>query len=212
MSLVPIIQPPIMRALTTKKERVIVMRAGRDARLQDDQAPLSPSSSPSSRGLIAPKGLPLLGTIMLGNLMRECGVVTRLTEGLRKRDRQHRDPVPRPLHRRHDGGPTPFSSPQTLIILGLGLRRHLPRYRLRRPVRQAHVRPDRRQGQSPHRRGGHFRLPDGGARRPERGAASTTRRTTCSCTPMGANAGGQIGSVIAAAVMLSVLRGMGFGG
>ena len=79
MALVPIIQPPIMKALTTEKERVIKMAA------------IKRSVSPSTRllfpivvtvigGLIAPKGLPLLGTIMLGNFMRESGVVARLTK------------------------------------------------------------------------------------------------------------------------------------
>ena len=77
MALVPIIQPPIMRVLTTPAERVIRM------------APIKRSVSPQTKllfpivvtlitGLIAPKGLPLMGTIMLGNFMRECAVVTRL--------------------------------------------------------------------------------------------------------------------------------------
>ena len=79
MALVPIIQPPIMRALTTPKERVIKM------------APIKRSVSVQTKllfpivvtlvtGLLAPKGLPLMGTIMLGNFMRECGVVGRLAK------------------------------------------------------------------------------------------------------------------------------------
>jgi len=79
MALVPIIQPPIMRALTTPAERVIKM------------APIKRSVSTQTKllfpvvvtlvtGLLAPKGLPLMGAIMLGNFMRECGVVTRLTK------------------------------------------------------------------------------------------------------------------------------------
>ena len=77
MALVPIIQPPIMRALTTPRERIIRM------------APIKKTVSPQTKllfpivvtlvtGLLAPKGLPLMGTIMLGNFMRECAVVTRL--------------------------------------------------------------------------------------------------------------------------------------
>ncbi|MCU0602559.1 MAG: sodium ion-translocating decarboxylase subunit beta [Desulfobacterales bacterium] len=81
MSLVPIIQPPIMRFLTTEKERQINM---------SELASTSPASKTTKivfpivvtifGGLIAPNGLPLLATIMLGNLMKECGVVGRLTK------------------------------------------------------------------------------------------------------------------------------------
>ncbi|MEW5908233.1 MAG: sodium ion-translocating decarboxylase subunit beta [Thermodesulfobacteriota bacterium] len=79
MSLVPVIQPPIMRALTTQKERVINMEsqsqpASKTARI------VFPIVVTVAGGLIAPKGLPLLGTIMLGNLMKECGAVSRLTK------------------------------------------------------------------------------------------------------------------------------------
>jgi oxaloacetate decarboxylase beta subunit len=79
MSLVPVIQPPIMRALTTHKERIINMEsqtkpASKTARI------LFPILVTIVGGLIAPKGLPLLGTIMLGNLMKESGAVSRLTK------------------------------------------------------------------------------------------------------------------------------------
>lgn len=79
MSLVPIIQPPIMRALTTEKERTVRMDietkpASKNARI------LFPIVVTVVGGLIAPQGLPLLGTIMLGNLMKESGVVARLTK------------------------------------------------------------------------------------------------------------------------------------
>jgi oxaloacetate decarboxylase beta subunit len=79
MSLVPVIQPPIMKLLTTRKEREINMSkvtentpASKAARI------VFPIVVTIFGGFIAPKGLPLLATIMLGNLMRECGVVTRL--------------------------------------------------------------------------------------------------------------------------------------
>ncbi len=75
--LVPLIQPPIMRALTSREERTTRMAAApssvsRSARI------VFPVLVTIVNGLIAPKGLPLMATIMLGNLMKESGVVTRL--------------------------------------------------------------------------------------------------------------------------------------
>jgi sodium ion-translocating decarboxylase beta subunit len=79
MSLVPILQPPIMRLLTTKKERMTVMKAVAKPVSKTTKL-LFPLVITILGGIIAPKGLPLLGTIMLGNLMRESGVVSRLTK------------------------------------------------------------------------------------------------------------------------------------
>ncbi len=79
MSLVPVIQPPIMKFLTTEKERVIDMNAFTDSKPVSKEAKIVfPIVVTVVGGLIAPKGVPLLATIMLGNLMRECGVVNRL--------------------------------------------------------------------------------------------------------------------------------------
>ena len=79
MSLVPIIQPPIMRFLTTKKERETVMKPVARPVSKTTKL-LFPLVITILGGLIAPKGLPLLATIMLGNLMKESGVVARLTK------------------------------------------------------------------------------------------------------------------------------------
>ena len=79
MALVPIIQPPIMRALTTKKEKVVKMGVVRTSVSQRTKI-FFPLVVMLITGLIAPKGLPLIGTIMLGNFMRESGVVARLTK------------------------------------------------------------------------------------------------------------------------------------
>src|SRR3972149_8506406 len=79
MALVPIIQPPIMKALTTKKERVIRMKAIKKS-VSPQTKLLFPIVVTLITGLLAPKGLPLIGTIMLGNFMRECGVVARPTK------------------------------------------------------------------------------------------------------------------------------------
>ena len=80
MSLVPVIQPPIMRMLTTQKERAISMDSVEAKPVSKEARIAFPIVITVLGGLIAPKGLPLLGTIMLGNLMRESGVVSRLTK------------------------------------------------------------------------------------------------------------------------------------
>ena len=78
MSLVPIIQPPIMKALTTKKERAIKMGQLREvSRLE---AILFPIIVTIVVCMILPTTAPLVGMLMLGNLFRECGVVKQLSE------------------------------------------------------------------------------------------------------------------------------------
>jgi carboxybiotin decarboxylase len=78
MSLVPIIQPPIMRWLTTKKERAIVMPYG-EKKVSKKVKILFPLVAGILTILIAPMGAPLMGMLMLGNFLREVGV-TRLAE------------------------------------------------------------------------------------------------------------------------------------
>ena len=78
MALVPIIQPPIMRALTTEQERRVVMPA-RSARVSQRTRVLFPVVTIVVVGLIAPKATPLIGTLMFGNLLREAGVLERLS-------------------------------------------------------------------------------------------------------------------------------------
>ncbi len=77
MSLVPIIQPPIMKLMTTQKERRIPMGVQKKT-VSKGARVLFPVAVTIVTGLIAPKGLPLMGMIMLGNLLRESGVVPRL--------------------------------------------------------------------------------------------------------------------------------------
>jgi carboxybiotin decarboxylase len=79
MSLVPVIQPPVIRALTTKKERCIHMtyteqRAPRLALI------LFPIVVTILAGIIVPMSAPLIGSLMFGNLLRECGVLERLSK------------------------------------------------------------------------------------------------------------------------------------
>lgn len=79
MSLVPVIQPPVIRLLTTKKERTIRME------YKEERAPrtaliLFPIVVTVVAGVIVPMSAPLVGSLMFGNLLRECGVLERLSK------------------------------------------------------------------------------------------------------------------------------------
>ena len=81
MALVPIIQPPFMKLLTTKKERVIRMKAPR-AVAQTEKI-LFPIVGLLLTTFLVPSGLPLLGMLFFGNLLKESGVTRRLAETAR---------------------------------------------------------------------------------------------------------------------------------
>jgi oxaloacetate decarboxylase beta subunit len=206
MSLVPVIQPPIMKLLTTEKERNTIMGTMKGSVSKTTKL-LFPLVITVIGGLIAPKGLPLLGTIMLGNLMKESGVVARLTKAS---ENEIANVVT--LFLGLSIGATmvgsAFLKPQTLIILGLGL---------------LAICLDTVCGVL---LGKIMRVLSGGKINPLIGAAGISafpmaarvaqkegqkynKKNYLLMHAMGANAGGQIGSVIAAAVMLSVLTGMG---
>ena len=76
MALVPVIQPPIMRMLTTEKERKIKMRQLRP--VSKTEKILFPLIITVIIALLLPSAAPLVGCLMLGNLMKECGVVDRI--------------------------------------------------------------------------------------------------------------------------------------
>ncbi|MBR3678540.1 MAG: sodium ion-translocating decarboxylase subunit beta [Alistipes sp.] len=78
MALVPVIQPPIMKALTTKKERMIKMTQLRQ--VSKTEKILFPVIITIIISLLLPSAAPLVGCLMLGNLMKECGVVDRLSK------------------------------------------------------------------------------------------------------------------------------------
>jgi oxaloacetate decarboxylase beta subunit len=206
MSLVPVIQPPIMKLLTSQKERMVKME---------------PTTKPVSKtakivfpivvtvigGLIAPKGLPLLATIMLGNLMKECGVVSRLTNAS---ENEIANVVT--LFLGISIGATMdgkiFLSAQTLLILGFGF---------------LAICLDTACGVL---FGKLMYLLTSGKVNPLIGAAGISAYPMAARVvqkegqkynklnfllmhAVGANTGGQVGSVMAAAIMLSVLQGMG---
>ena len=78
MALIPLIQPPIMKLLTTKKERQIVMKQLR--KVSKVEKVVFPVFVVLFCSLLLPSVAPLLGMLMLGNLFRESGVVKQLTE------------------------------------------------------------------------------------------------------------------------------------
>ncbi len=78
MALVPVIQPPIMRLLTTKRERLIRMKPART--VSQNEKIIFPIVGLLLTCFVVPTALPLLGMLFFGNLLRECGVTTRLAK------------------------------------------------------------------------------------------------------------------------------------
>jgi len=203
---VPVIQPPIMRLLTTEKERNTIMGTMKGSVSKTTKL-LFPLVITVIGGLIAPKGLPLLGTIMLGNLMKESGVVARLTKAS---ENEIANVVTLflglSIGATMAGGA--FLKPQTLIILGLGLLAicldtvcGLLLGKLMRVLSGGKINP--LIGAA-----GISAFPMS-ARVVQKEGQKYNKKSYLLMHAMGANAGGQVGSVIAAAVMLSVLSGMG---
>ncbi len=206
MSLVPLIQPPIMRLLTTDREKRIVMRIEKQSVSKTTKI-FFPVVVTIATSLIAPKGTPLIGMLMLGNLMRECGVVERL-----KHTSENELTNIVTLLLGLSIGATmeaeKFLQQQTLIVLVLGF---------------IAISLDTVMGVL---FGKLMCLLSGGKINPLIGAAGISafpmsarvaqtegqrynKKNHLLMHAMSANAGGQIGSIIAAAVMLSVLAGMG---
>ena len=119
MALVPIIQPPIIKLLTTKKERLIRMPY-KGAAVSKTTKILFPIVITIVAGVIAPSSVALIGFLMFGNLIRECGVLDNLSETAQK--------VLANLITIFLGitistkmEASQFLQPATLLILGLGL-------------------------------------------------------------------------------------------
>jgi sodium ion-translocating decarboxylase beta subunit len=118
MALVPIIQPPIMRALTTKKERAVKMAQLRE--VSKTEKVIFPILVTILCGLLLPPAVPLVGALMLGNLFRESGVTERLSDTA-----EHALINILTIFLGVSVGSTAsaerFLNPQTLMIVGLGL-------------------------------------------------------------------------------------------
>ena len=78
MALVPIIQPPVIKALTSKRERLIRMQGKQDP-VSRTTLILFPIIITLIAGIIAPSAIALIGFLMFGNLIRECGVLQKLS-------------------------------------------------------------------------------------------------------------------------------------
>ena len=83
MALVPIIQPPVIRLITTKKERLIRMEY-KPAQVSKTTRILFPIIITIVAGIFAPQALSLVGFLMFGNLLRECGVLNSLSQSAQK--------------------------------------------------------------------------------------------------------------------------------
>lgn len=78
MALIPLLQPPFMKMLTTKKERMTVMQATRP--VSKKEKVIFPILVTIVVSLLLPSVAPLLGSLMFGNLLKECGVTERLSD------------------------------------------------------------------------------------------------------------------------------------
>ncbi|MBI2090764.1 MAG: sodium ion-translocating decarboxylase subunit beta [Deltaproteobacteria bacterium] len=206
MSLVPLIQPPIMRLLTTEREKKIVMGVVKQPVSRTTKI-LFPIVVTVTASLVAPLGTPLIGMVMLGNLMKESGAVERL-----KRASENEITNIVTLLLGLSIGATmqadKFLKLETLMVLALGL---------------IAISLDTAVGVL---FGKLMCLLTGGKINPLIGAAGISafpmsarvvqaegqrynKKNYLLMHAMSANAGGQTGSIIAAAVMLSVLKGMG---
>jgi oxaloacetate decarboxylase beta subunit len=208
MSLVPLLQPPIMRLLTTERERKIKMSYPENTVSRNVKI-LFPIVVTVVSGLIAPMGAPLMGMLMLGNLMKESGVVSRLTKAS---ENEIANAVTLflglSIGATMEGGA--FLKPQTLLILGLGLIAicldtvtgvlfgklmcYLTNGKVNPLIGAA--------GISAYPMAARVVQTEGRRHDPDNWLLMHA---------MGANTGGQVGSIMAAAIMLSVLKGMGLG-
>jgi len=206
MSLVPIIQPPIMRFLTTEAEKRVVMATVKKTVSKTTKI-LFPVVVTVFTALIAPIGAPLMGMLMFGNLMRESGIMDRLV----KTSSNELANIVTLLLGLAIGATMQaqqFLKLQTLLIFALGF---------------VAIALDTVMGVL---FGKLMYAVSGGKINPLIGAAGISafpmaarvvqiegqrynKKNHLLMHAMGANTGGQIGSVMAAAIMLSVVKGLG---
>jgi oxaloacetate decarboxylase beta subunit len=119
MALVPVIQPPIIKLLTTKKERLIRMPY-KAKTVSKTTRILFPIVITIIAGLVAPESIDLLGFLMFGNLIRECGVLNSLSETAQK-VLANLITIFLGITVATQMTADKFLQPATLLILGLGL-------------------------------------------------------------------------------------------
>jgi len=206
MSLVPILQPPIMRALTSLKEQQIIMKYQKKS-VSKTAKIIFPIAVTLVTGLIAPMGTPLMGTLMLGNLLRESGVADRLVKASQNEIANVVTLLLGISIGATMAGPV-FLKTQTLIVLALGLvaicldtAMGIFLAKLMNWISGGKINP--LIGAA-----GISAFPMS-ARVVQAEGQKANKKSYLLMYAMGANTGGQIGSVLAAAVMLSLLKGMG---
>ena len=118
MAMVPLIQPPVMRALTTKAERLIHMPINREVSQKEKM--FFPLIVLALCVLLLPMALPLMGTFCFGNFIRECGVAERLSKALQN-EIMNTATILLGLGVGMKMEASVFLTPVTLAILGLGL-------------------------------------------------------------------------------------------
>ncbi|MBP3370697.1 MAG: sodium ion-translocating decarboxylase subunit beta, partial [Clostridia bacterium] len=119
IALVPVIQPPIIKLLTTKKERLIRMPYKAKSVSKTTRI-LFPIVITIVAGLVAPESIDLLGFLMFGNLIRECGVLNSLSETAQK-VLANLITIFLGITVATQMTAEKFLQPATLLILGLGL-------------------------------------------------------------------------------------------
>ncbi len=119
MALVPLVQPPVIRALTTKKERLIRMPYAQK-NVSKRTRILFPIVLTMVAGLVSPRSVALIGFLMFGNLIRECGVLDMLSETAQK-VLSNLVTLLLGLTIATKMQAEQFLTPQTLMILALGL-------------------------------------------------------------------------------------------
>ena len=118
MALVPVIQPPIMKALTTEKERQIVMRPLRE--VSKKEKIFFPVVVTVFVALLVPSAAPLIACLMLGNLARECGVLDRLSKTMQN-ELMNIVTIFLGVSVGATATAATFLSPKTLAIMGMGV-------------------------------------------------------------------------------------------
>ena len=206
MSLVPIIQPPIMRALTSQKERAILMTTAQ-RKISPRVKILFPLVTAVLTILIAPMGAPLMGMLMLGNFMKESGVIKRLVD-VSENTLANIVTLFLGLTIGASMLGSNFLRWQTILIFILGLVAisldtvtGVLLGKLMRVITRGKINP--LIGAA-----GTSAFPMS-ARVVQREGQKANPRSFLLWHAIGANTGGQIGSVMAAAVMLAVMAGMG---
>ena len=118
MALVPVIQPPIMKALTTEQERQIVMKPLRE--VSKKEKIIFPIVVTIFVALLVPSAAPLIACLMFGNLAKECGVTDRLSKTMQN-ELMNIVTIFLGVSVGATATGATFLSPKTLMILGMGI-------------------------------------------------------------------------------------------